>query len=81
MRHGELAALTRQAEFDVRALIARRPGVGDLRYSLARTLLAQGKGDEALDELHIARQTMPFLARDIVAIERLSKLPSGTVID
>lgn len=78
MRHGEPVALARQAELEVRALIARRPGVGDLRYSLARTLLAQGKRNEALDELRIAQQTMPFLARDIKAIEHLSDLPGGT---
>jgi DNA-binding winged helix-turn-helix (wHTH) protein len=81
MRHGEPAALARQAELDIRALIATRPGVGDLRYSLARTLLAQGKRDEALDELRIAQQTMPFLARDILAIESSSEVPSGTVTD
>lgn len=81
MRHSEPVALARQVELDIRALIARRPGVGDLRYSLARTLLAQGKRDEALDELRIAQQTMPFLARDIIAIERSSAVPGGTVID
>lgn len=81
MRHGEPAALARQAELAIRALIARRPGVGDLRYSLARTLLAQGKRGEALDELRIAQQTMPFLARDILAIERSSAGPCDTVID
>lgn len=69
LRHGAPKTLARQAELDVRALIARRPGVGDLRYSLSRTLLAQGKREEALGELRIAQQTMPFLARDIMAIE------------
>lgn len=81
MRHGEPVALAREAELDVRALIARRPDVGDLRYSLARTLLAQGKRGDALDELRIAKQTMPFLTRDIAAIERPSNLLSSTAID
>ncbi len=69
LRHGQPKAFARRAELDVRALIARQPGVGDLRYSLARTLLAQGKREEALDELRIAQRTMPFLTRDILAIE------------
>lgn len=77
LRHGEPVELARQAERDVRALIARQPGVGDLRYSLARTLLAQGKREEALGELRIAQQTMPFLSRDIMAIEGRSEAPRG----
>lgn len=70
MRHGEPVRIARQAEADLRALIAGAPGAGDLRYSLARTLLAQGKRPEALEELRIAQRTMPFLTREIVAIER-----------
>lgn len=77
LRHGAPKTLARQAELDVRALIARRPGVGDLRYSLSRTLLAQGKREEALGELRIAQQTMPFLARDIMAIEGRSETQRG----
>nr|WP_234031863.1 winged helix-turn-helix domain-containing protein [Porphyrobacter sp. SLTP] len=69
MRHGEPAALARQAEQDLRALVGRQPGVGDLRYSLARALLAQGKREEAIAELRIAQRTMPFLDREIMAIE------------
>ena len=69
LRHREPEALARTAELDVRALIASRPGAGDLRYSLSRTLLAQGKRDEALDELRVAQRTMPFLSREILAIE------------
>ncbi len=69
LRHGLPTSLARQAELDVRALIARQPSVGDLRYSLSRTLLAQGKREQALDELRIAQRTMPFLGRDIMAIE------------
>lgn len=70
LRHAEPQSLARQAEQDIRALIVRQPGTGDLRYSLARTLLAQGKREEALDELRIALRTMPFLSREIMAIER-----------
>lgn len=70
MRHGEPVRIAREAEADLRALIAGAPGAGDLRYSLARTLLAQGKRREALEELRIAQRTMPFLTREIVAIER-----------
>lgn len=81
MRHGEPAALAQQAERDIRALIARHPGNGDLRYSLARTLLAQGRRDEALDQLRIAQQTMPFLTREIVAIEGGADLRGGPAVD
>ncbi len=77
LRHGEPEAVARQAELDIRALIARQPGVGDLRYSLARTLLAQGKREEALDELRIALRTMPFLSREISAIERGNEAARG----
>lgn len=77
LRHGEPIALARRAERDMRTLIARRPGVGDLRYSLARTLLAQGRREEALDELRIAQRTMPFLSREIMAIEGQSEVQPG----
>lgn len=77
MRHGEPAALVRQTEAELRALVARQPGIGDLRYALARTLLAQGKREEALDQLRIAQQTMPFLARDILSIEGQADLQGG----
>ncbi|WP_164522031.1 winged helix-turn-helix domain-containing protein [Sphingomonas koreensis] len=69
LRHGAPGALARQAELQLRPLIATHPGVGDLRYSLSRSLLAQGKRQEALDQLRIAQRTMPFLSRDIIAIE------------
>lgn len=78
LRYGEPVTLARQAERDVRALIARQPGVGDLRYSLARTLLAQGKRDAALNELRAAQRTMPFLVRDILALEHGPDLARGT---
>lgn len=78
LRHGAPSSLARQAELDVRDLIATHPDVGDLRYSLSRALLAQGKRQEALDELRIAQRTMPFLSRDIMAIEgRFRSRPEG----
>lgn len=73
LRYAEPQSLARQAEQDIRALIVRQPGAGELRYSLARTLLAQGRRDEALDELRIAVRTMPFLSREILVIERGNK--------
>lgn len=78
LRYGEPVTLARQAEREVRALIARQPGVGDLHYSLARTLLAQGKRDAALNELRTAQRTMPFLARDILALEQAPNLARRT---
>lgn len=80
LRHGEPQSLARKAEQDIRALIVRQPGAGDLRYSLARTLLAQGRDDEALDELRIAARTMPFLSREIMAIERGTGASRGIAI-
>lgn len=78
LRHGEPIALARTAELNIRALIARHPGLGDLRYSLSRALLAQGKRQEALDALRVAQQTMPFLSRDVMAIEGRSRRQPGT---
>lgn len=78
LRHGEPIALARTAELNIRALIARHPGLGDLRYSLSSALLAQGKRQEALDALRVAQQTMPFLSRDVMAIEGRSRHQPGT---
>lgn len=70
LRHNAPRALARQAELEMRILVARQPSVGEFRYSLSRTLLAQGKFEQALDQLRVAQRTMPFLSRDIIAIEK-----------
>ncbi|NIJ65004.1 DNA-binding winged helix-turn-helix (wHTH) protein [Sphingomonas leidyi] len=64
------AALAREARQEAERLVAAHPDIGEFHYSLARALLALGRREAALDELRIAQRTMPFLSRDVAAIER-----------
>lgn len=70
LRHGADIGLAREARHDAARLVAARPDIGEFRYSLARTLIALGDRQTALDHLRIAQETMPFLSRDIQALEQ-----------
>lgn len=70
LQHGADVRLAHEARQDAARLVAARPDIGEFRYSLACTLLALGERRAALDQLLIAQQTMPFLSRDIQALER-----------
>jgi DNA-binding winged helix-turn-helix (wHTH) protein len=52
------------------ALVSRHPEIPELRYALARTELACGNDEVALEQLRYAARDLPFLQRDIKALER-----------
>jgi hypothetical protein len=52
-------------------LVEVHPDVPEFRYTLARTELAIGNRTAALDQLRIAERDLPFLRRDVQALERL----------
>lgn len=62
--------LAAEAERDASALVEENPAVGDYRYSLARAKLALGDEAGALEQLRQAARTLPFLDRDVRALER-----------
>ncbi|WP_179188390.1 winged helix-turn-helix domain-containing protein [Sphingomonas sp. IBVSS2] len=68
--HAGDIGLARQAWRDADRLVAAHPDIGEFHYSLARALLAVGQRKAALEELRIAQRTMPFLSRDVAAMER-----------
>lgn len=70
LRHGADAQLAHEAVLEADRLVEAYPEVGDFRFSLARAKMAVGQRQEALNELRIAQQTMPFVARDVQALER-----------
>lgn len=77
LRHGADAQLAREALLEADRLVQTYPGVGDFRFTLARAKMASGDRKEALNDLRAAQRTMPFLSRDIQALEReLSRGPS-----
>lgn len=70
LRHGVDARLAREAALEAARLVQAHPGVGDFRFTQARAKMALGDQSGALLDLRIAQQTMPFLSRDIQALER-----------
>ena len=70
LSHGADIELAQEARRDTARLVTARPDIGEFRYSLARALLALGEHPMALEQLRIAQQTMPFLSRDVQALER-----------
>lgn len=70
LRHGADARLAREAALEADRLVAAHPGIGDFRFTLARAKMALGQPREALNDMRIAQQTMPFIARDVQALEQ-----------
>lgn len=68
--YGDPPAQARAALEDTRALVADYPDVPEFRRALAMAQIASGDLRGALDSLEIARREMPFLRRDILALER-----------
>lgn len=60
-----LAARTHAAD-----LVAAHPDVPEFRYTLARAELACGDVAAALEQMRFAERGMPFLRRDVLALER-----------
>jgi len=70
LRHGHDRQLAARAVADARALVEAYPFAADFRYVLARAQLAAGDEAEALTNLIAAARDLPFLKRDILALER-----------
>ncbi|SNS27236.1 Transcriptional regulatory protein, C terminal [Sphingopyxis indica] len=70
LRHGADTQLAREAALVADRLVEAYPGIGDFRFTLARAKMALGQRREALNDMRIAQQTMPFVARDVQALER-----------
>jgi len=69
-RHGHPASLVNDDEQAVARLLEQYQTFPDFRYSMARVQLALGHKERALTELRRALPGMPFLVRDIHALER-----------
>lgn len=69
IRHGASDARASDALRDARAAVAQEPAIAELKYALARAELAAGDSHAALAHLREASFYMPYLDRDIRALE------------
>lgn len=69
LRHGYSRNLAMRGKSIMQELLRKHPDFADFRYSMARAMLALGDREGALAELRRAEPSMPFLIRDIRAIE------------
>jgi len=70
MDYGHANDLAAAAVAEAQALVAHYPFAADFRYTLARAEWAAGNRTAALDHLNAAARSMPFVRRDIQALER-----------
>lgn len=70
MDYGHTNDLAAAAVAEAQALVADYPFAADFRYTLARAEWAAGDRAAALDHLNAAARSMPFVQRDIQALER-----------
>jgi hypothetical protein len=70
LRHGHDPRLAASAVAEARSLVEAYPFAADFKYTLARAQLATGDEAGALRELYSAARDLPFLERDILALER-----------
>ncbi|MBI1392692.1 MAG: hypothetical protein GC152_08130 [Alphaproteobacteria bacterium] len=70
IRHGASSERAADALRDARAAIAQEPAFAELKYALARAELAAGDDHAALAHLQEASHYLPFLDRDIQALEK-----------
>lgn len=70
VRFGRPLALAISARTQAAELVAAHPEVPEFRYTLARTELACGDVAAALEQMRFAERGMPFLRRDVLALER-----------
>ena len=70
LRHGHDRRLAASAVADARSLVEAYPFAADFKYTLARARLAAGDEAGALSDLYSAARELPFLERDILALER-----------
>lgn len=70
LEHGHDPALARAALAEARSLVADHPELPEFRRALATAQMANGDLRGALQNLRRAQRDMPFLRRDILALER-----------
>lgn len=70
IRHGYAHLLAERGERTLERALRDHPDFADFHYSMARIQLALGHTERALEEVRRAQVSMPFLARDIQALER-----------
>jgi len=70
LRHGRDPRLAASAVAEARSLVDAYPFAADFKYTLARAQLAAGDEAGALRNLYSAARDLPFLERDILALER-----------
>ena len=70
IHHDVSQARATDALRDARAAVAQEPAIAELKYALARAELAAGDKHAALIHLQEASYYMPFLDRDIQALEK-----------
>lgn len=70
LRHGHDRRLAATAIAEARSLVEAHPFAADFKYTLSRAQLAAGDEAGALRNLYSAARDLPFLERDIQALER-----------
>lgn len=70
LRHGHNPRRAAGVLAEARSLVEAYPFVADFRYALARAEMATGDHAAALRDLNSAARGLPFLQRDIQALER-----------
>ena len=70
LRHGHDPRLAARAVAEARSLVEDYPFAADFKYTLARAQMAAGDEAGALLNLYAAARDLPFLERDILALER-----------
>jgi DNA-binding winged helix-turn-helix (wHTH) protein len=70
LRHGHDPRAAEGAVAEAQALVDDNPFAADFKYTLARAQMAAGDEDSALRNLYAAARDLPFLQRDILALER-----------
>lgn len=70
IEYGHTNDLAAAAVAEAQTLVADYPFAADFRYTLARAEWSAGNRTVALDHLNVAARSMPFLQRDIQALER-----------
>jgi hypothetical protein len=70
LRHGHDPRRAASAVAEARSLVDAYPFAADFKYTLARAQLAAGDEPGALRNLYSAARDLPFLERDILALER-----------
>jgi|GEM_PF-2852285 len=70
LRHDQDPRSAASAVTEARSLVEDYPFAADFKYTLARAQMAAGDETGALGNLYAAARDLPFLERDILALER-----------